>query len=479
MSNAANISLGRETLSGTVAKIVMALAGFVGSIVFARVLGPTMFGGVYLLLGLVRIVDRPMSGWAAAGKKRLSESDNLRNEALGANLLFNTLWIIVVTIGILLFAKSLREYTGLLAAPLLLILLLSSESVFITLERLVQARGRISTAVWLDTVRSYLTLGLQLLLVIAGLGAVGMIVGLAGASLATLPIVVFYLSARPRTPSKELLRRYWRFAKYSIPSDALGTIYDRLDILLLGAVLTPTVAGYYEAAFKLTIPAIFIAEVAGSGLMAKTSAISARGGNIHLDIENTISFTSLIAIPICFGTLVFADEIIVTAYGGAFAAAAPLLIALAIYRVIRTQSGPLLQAVNGLDRPDISMRLSAIAVVVNIVGGIGLILWIGPVGVVVSTIAAESIRYVGAALLLKQELTTINLIPHSLLEQVGAGLAMFIIVTSIQSFIQINSWVYLALIIGLGGFTYFLFLFAVSSKFRMTLQSAVPSVKIV
>ncbi len=78
MSEAAKTSLSRETLGGTIAQFVMAAIGFVGTVVFARWLGPSAFGGVYLLFALVKFADRPMNGWSQAAKKRLSESDALR-----------------------------------------------------------------------------------------------------------------------------------------------------------------------------------------------------------------------------------------------------------------------------------------------------------------------------------------------------------------------------------------------------------------
>jgi len=57
-----------DALGATAAKIVMALAGFVGTIVFARVLGPSTYGGVGLIVTLAGIVDKPIEGWGIAGK---------------------------------------------------------------------------------------------------------------------------------------------------------------------------------------------------------------------------------------------------------------------------------------------------------------------------------------------------------------------------------------------------------------------------
>lgn len=472
MSRAADISLGKQTFTSTVARFAMAAVGFVGTIIFARELGPAAFGGVYLLLGLVKLADRPMNGWSLAAKKRLSESDSIRSAALGSQLLFDGAWVALVGVATLFAAGWLRGYTGLAAAPLLLVVMLLSESLFESLESLLQGRGFISVGVWIDALRSYLTLALQLALVFAlGLGAAGMVYGLAAASALSVPLVLRYVDARPTLPSGKLTQSLWEYARYSIPSTALGTVYDRLDVVLLGLLLSPAAAGYYEVAWKLTIPAVFMADVAGMGLMAKVSGRAADGSDVGEDVTNTVSFTGLLAIPMFFGVLAFAKPLVITLYGPAYAAAAPLLVGLAAFRLLRTQSGPLLQAVNGLNRPDIGMRLSAAALVSNIVLGVAFILWFGPVGVVVATVLAESIRYLGSLGFLFGELDAFNPITRPLIEQVGASIVMYAAVTVAHAYVPIRSWVDLLVLVGLGAGVYGAVLLAVSSSFRLTLRS--------
>ncbi|MFB9805092.1 oligosaccharide flippase family protein [Haladaptatus pallidirubidus] len=279
MSEADGISLSRETLGGTAAQFTMAAVGFAGTVIFARWLGPATFGGVYLLFAVTKIADRPMNGWSLAAKKRLSESDALRPPAFGAQLLFNAFWVALAVVAVLVAGDALRAYTGLALAPVLLVLLLATESMYETIESLVQGRGRISAATWNDTLRSALTLPLQLWFVaLPGIAGAGMVYGLVAASALTLPIIALFVSARPAIPSRAFLRSLVDYARYSIPTTILGTTYDRLDVLLLGFLLGSASAGFYEVAWKLTLPAVFVADVAGRGLMSTVSARRARGG---------------------------------------------------------------------------------------------------------------------------------------------------------------------------------------------------------
>lgn len=480
MSEAAGISLSTETLGGTVAQFTMAAIGFAGTIIFARWLGPSAFGGIYLLFALVKFADRPMNGWSNAAKKRLSESDAFRPPAFGAQLLFDVGWVVVAGVGALLAGDVLRNYTGLALAPLLLVLLLVTESVFETIDSLVQGRGRISAATWLDTLRSVFTLPLQigfvaLLSTATVVESAGMVYGLALASALVIPITAVFVAARPAIPSRGFVRSLADYARYSIPSSFLSTTYDRLDILLLGFVLVngTSAAGLYEVAWKLTLPAVFVADMAGRGLMATVSARRGREGSAGRDVSNTLAYAGILAFPILFGSLALSKQLIVTVYGPDYRNAALLLIGLAAYRVVRAQSGPLLQAVNGLDRPDVVMRLSAIAICVNLVLGVLLTLRFGPIGVVVATIVAESIMYLGTLRFLRGEIAGVQPISRPMLAQVGASLAMFVVVSVAHASIPVQSWSDLLSLVSLGGIAYVGILLAVSPGVRHTLGEAV------
>ena len=69
--SAGEADFGLEISRGVLAKFAMAGIGFVGSVVFARVLGPGGYGLFYLILTLVNVLDNPVTGWGVACKKRI------------------------------------------------------------------------------------------------------------------------------------------------------------------------------------------------------------------------------------------------------------------------------------------------------------------------------------------------------------------------------------------------------------------------
>lgn len=470
-TTAADVSLGGETAKATVAKFLMAAAGFAGSVFFARVLGPVSFGGFYLLFSVVKLADRPVAGLSKAGKKRFSEAGADRSEILGTQLLLSLAWALVTVAVAFLTAGWLRSYTGLASAPLLFAVLLVAVGLFEPLDKLVKARGKVGAATWVDAVRSYLTLPLQVGFVLAGFGAAGMAYGLGAATFAVVPVMWYLLGTTPTVPGRETVASVWRFARFSIPQTFLGKAYADFDRVILGLLLTPGAVGLYVVAAQLTLPAMFVAAVAAEGLMARVSNLDSRGEAVAEDVTNTLAFASLLSVPIFFGALAIARPIVVTVYGGEYAEAAALLIGLGLYQVLRTQRAPLSRTLGGLDRPHLNLKIAAVTLAVNVVVGVWLVLAVGVVGVVVATVLAESLQYLATAALVRRAVPDVALLPRPLLEQLVAGGVMFVVVDLVHGVVPVRSWLHLGVLLGVGAGVYFGVLLAASGQFRLTVRS--------
>lgn len=478
MTDASSVSLGGETAKATIAKFTMAAIGFVGTIVFARVLGPTGFGGFYLLFSLVKIADRAVSGWGSATKKRYSEATTNKNEILGSQLVFTVVWVVLTGVLALVASNWLVDYTGLPEAPVMFVLLLVTVTLYEPTAQVIEARGLIGLITWIDTARSGLTFPLQLAFVLLGFGAAGMAYGLSLATLLVVPVLWQFIDSRPTLPARNTLDSLWSYAKYSITNSFVGKAYDRFDVLLLGFLLTPAAAGYYEVAFKLTLPATFVMATASSGLMARVSHKHSQDEAFSEDVSNTLSFASVLAIPMFFGAVALPEQLVVTLYGPEYTDAAALLIGLALYQVITTQRGPLSRTIAGIDRPDINTVLSVLTLVLNVVLGIVLTLELGAIGVVIATVIAESAHYVASGMYVRRELPDIVLLPRTFLEQMGAAVVMFGIVISLQRMVAIQRWYHLVFTVGSGAVVYSIVLLIASQKLRVTIGGVIRGSRI-
>ncbi|QLG48858.1 lipopolysaccharide biosynthesis protein [Natrinema halophilum] len=475
MTDATSVSLGGETVKATAAKFAMAGIGFAGTVVFARILGPTGFGGFYLLFSLVKLGDRAVNGWGTAIMKRYSEADTPKRELIGGQLVFTVAWLVLTGVLSVLASQWLVSYTGLPEAPVLFVVLMGAVTLYEPTDRVVQSRGLVGASMWIDTFRSLLTFPLQLAFVLLGLGAAGMAYGLAAATFLSLPALWYFVRTKPTVPTGDTLESLWAYAKYSIPNSFLGQAYDRFDILLLGYLLAPAAAGQYEVALKLTMPATFVMLAAQSMLMARVSRLHSQGESVSTDVSNTLAFTSLVAIPMFFGAAVMPELLVVTAYGAEYGDAAMLLVGLALYQVVSTQSGPLMSTLSGIDRPDINTWISAATLSLNVVLGVALTLTYGAIGVVIATVAAETVQYVLAAAVVKRELPAVVLFPRTLVEQVAAAVLMAVVVFFLLRAVPVDRWYHLLAVVSAGAVVYSTALLTISQKLRVTIEGVVRS----
>ena len=470
-SDGAGISLGAETAKGVVAKFGMALVGFGGTLVFANVLQPDQYGRFFVLLSAVKVVELPVAGWADAAKKRFSETRANRSAVFGGQIAFFAAWFVAMSILAAVFSGLLEEYTGFENASVLFVLLLAAESLFLSLQKLIEARGRMGAATWADAIRSFVTFPAQLALVLSGWGASGLVYGLAVATFVSVPLSWRYVGTHPGVPTRTILGQQWEYARYSVVATFFGRVYERFDTLLLGVLIGPGAAGLYEVAMKLVMPASFVSEIASAGLMARVSDLHSRGQEFGADVGNVLSFASILAVPIFFGAAVMPEDIIVVLFQPSYAEAAPLLVGLALFQIVRSQSMVLSQTVYGLDRPDRNVLYSALAVSVNVVLGVVLTLVVGPLGVVIATIVAEAVGMVLCFHFLTRSRSLAQFTPRTILEQLVAGGAMAAVTLGVRQVVVTDTWLTLGAVVTVGAVVYFASLYGVSGQFRMAISS--------
>ena len=469
--SAGEADFGLEISRGVLAKFTMAIIGFAGSVVFARLLGPGGYGAFYIVLTLVNILDNPVTGWGMACKKRISEANFPTAEALGSGLIGAGLLPIAI-IPIVYVGNEVTELYDLTGLFVPFSVLFVTICFFAATNRILSARSNFAAADWSDTLRSLFTTPLQLALVLLGFETAGMVYGLAIATLLTLPYVLYRIDVAPVLPSRESLASISSYAKFSVPNGFIGTAQSRFDILLLGAVLTSSAVGNYQVSMQLTLAGTFIGAVASKGLMARVSDHWSRDDRDAVidDVTNSLGFTSILAIPVFFGSAAMPNSLLVTVFGSEYAGIGSVLVGLALFRAIRMQSSQLKSTVAGLNRPDINTRISAVVLVLNVGLGYALLLEYGIIGVVIATVVSEIVQYGFLAYVVKQRLPEIPLFTRPLLHQTLVGVVMFAVVDRLHTIVGVSWWGELALLIGIGGAIYFVGLTVLSEPFRVTVR---------
>jgi O-antigen/teichoic acid export membrane protein len=466
-----DVDFGVQVGIGLIGRVVAAVVAFVGSIVLARALGPSDYGAFYLLLAVVAFLDNPVTGWAQACRKRLTETDFPSGEALGSTLI-GILFASVVVFGIArLTAPFIAGFTGNQNGWLLLSVLFVGMVSYHTADEVLKSTERFGSSSWLLVGRDTTRVFAQVSLIAIGFGIVGMVGGMVFANLILAPVVLYVIGIRPCFPSAESLRAIWSYARYSIPGGVVSTAQERMDRLILGFLASPAVVGNYEVAIKLTIPAMFVAGVAQDGLMGRISNRVSRGDAVARDVRNNLAYASVIGIPLFFGAATMAKPVVVTLYSNQYAAAAPFLAGLALFRLLRTQKAILVSTINGLDLPDVNFRISLGVFSFNLLAGVGLLFTIGPIGVVIATIISELFGYGVRAYLVKVHLPTLTLYPRGLLDQIASGILMAGVVYITRQALPLATWPYVIVVVGVGAVTYTVTLVSISAEFRSTVRA--------
>lgn len=422
--DATETSARKEIVSSSIAKLVKIVIAFAGSIVFARILGPAGYGSFYLILSITEIADRLVKGWAEAGKKRISETATEPDQITGA-MIAGWLLLVPVAFGLAFVAREpLDAYLAVEHGWFYVVLSFAAISGFIVFESLTEGVGKVGAASWASTVQEWAAFPFQTALILVGAGVAGLVYGYVAGILVAAPLLLYYGYTRPSIPRWETIRSLWQYGRFAIANKLFGRTYARIDILILGALVTPAAAGQYEIAYRIGLIATIVSSSAALFLMARVSTLRSKGEAYGDELVGILSYSSILSIPLFFGSLVVAEDVIVLFYGEEFAPAGALLVGLALYRVVVSQSQPFVEFLNGVDRPDVNMKLSAATLSLNVALGVALTLSIGPIGVVISTITAETFRYVSLVTYSRAYLGVETILTREFGRQLLAGVGM-------------------------------------------------------
>jgi O-antigen/teichoic acid export membrane protein len=455
---------------GFLGKVATVIVAFLGSVFLARVLGPQGYGAFYLMQAVVAVLDNPVTGWARACRKRFTEVDFPRDEAIGSVLIGIGLVSAAIFVIAFLGSPIISRYTGNPEAWFLLSLLFVGKVSFTSFLQMLNGTARFGSSSWVFAGRDLLRVLLQVSLVIIGLGVAGMVWGMSLASLLLTPVMWYLIGTSPRVPSKQSLRKIWSFARSSIPLGIVGTAKGRMDVILLGVLAGTGSAGNYEIALKLTMPAMFLASVASSGLVGRISDLESRDEPVADDVRNNLGYASLLAIPLFFGALTVGAPLVTTVYGNQYTEAGAFVAGLALFRLIASQRRILGSTINGLDRPELNLRVSTVVFGINVVVGVALFYVVGPIGVVVATVVSAAIGYTSRAYFVRSLLPTVTLLPRPFIHQTVSGLLMGVIVFGVRALWPVYGLLSILAVIWLGAAIYFISLITISAPFRETVR---------
>lgn len=469
--------IGQTSFLVFISKLASSTLGFVATLYFARTLGAEVLGYFALALtvakwlGLVGEV-----GILSAATKRISEG-----EQPGAYFTASLIIVICVgtltSIGLFIFRKQVNAYIGTdVVQFVILILIIGLVSSLVSSGLQGQRSVHISGGL-LPPLRVGSQSLIQIVLVSTGLGLSGMLLGHALGSILVSLLGVLFLSLSVQRPRIEHFRSLFDFAKFSWIGSLRGRAFNDVDLIVLGAFVSPALVGIYSIAWNLTG---FIGAFGSSIEQTTFPELSLADAESRTEefanvVSDSLAYTGLFAIPGLFGAVVIADRLL-RIYGEQFSQGAAVLALLILAMIFWDYQNQLLTALNAIDRPDLSFRVNLVFVVVNLCLNVILVLTVGWIGAALATVVSAIIGLILAFWYLHQ-LVAFQIPYVELGQQLTAALIMAAIVATVRASIEAmvnDNWIIVFSLVGLGAGAYFLVLLSISRSFRTMVINNFP-----
>ena len=476
---------GQTSVVVFVAKIVGSALGFAATVLFARLLGAEVLGIYGLVLTLVAWLHVGTTmGFGSAITKRLSEGDD-QGQYLAAGLLTATAFGALVSALVVLAGDYVEAYVGgfdayIAVSVVWFVVALVFIRIFykVTLKTLMGER-KVHVAGLLEPVLFGTRSLVQIALVLAGFSLLGMLVGYALGGVAVGLVGLAYVSTSLRRPRRRHFRSLFDYAKFSWLGSLKSRTFSDVDILVLGVFVGEALIGVYVVVWSLAEFLNLFASAVKDTLFPEISRKSnAKGIDAAASlIEDSLTFAGLIAIPGLVGGVLLADRIMLV-YGPEFTEGTTILGLLVLAVLLYAYQKQLLNALNGLDRPDLSFRINALFIALNASLNLVLVWQYGLVGAAVATAVSAGVGALASYVVLKR-LVAFDTPVDDVARQWAAALLMGGVVYAARAVgettvLATHNELFVVALVGIGAGVYFLILLILSSTFRETVRRNLP-----
>jgi O-antigen/teichoic acid export membrane protein len=388
-------------------RILSELIGFVSLIYFARVLGASGLGIFFTFGTLVSILGVfTKLGVPGATVKRISQSDTPeeRGAFLAAAMLLLVPPFVLVTALVAFATPVLVDYTDLLAAVPLLVLVLATRSGSRLAVTALRGERRIAASAGIELLSQVVRVAGSVALLLAGFGVVGMIYGTALGAVAQAAVGFLVLDTRVARPSREHFERLWGFSKYTTGIEVSALAYNWGDTLVLAAVATKAAVGIYETAWKLSVVPLLAAQVVGVALAPSVTRWHEDGDTERIEAAfgEALTFALSLVVPALVGAYLLGDQILLALYG--FGSGGAVFLWLLVGQVAQAVKNVTQNTLFGIDRPETVFWTNLLTLVANVVGNLLLVPEYGMLGAATATVATGTVAAVSQVVVLRRHL---------------------------------------------------------------------------
>ena len=465
--------------------LLSSVFGFVATVYFARVLGPEVYG-IYAIIVAVTAWLKLFGdlGISNAVTKRISEGAEQGAYMAAGGLLLAT-FAFVVTIGLVLGQEFINSYISDWEAYVefsvvwfIIGLLLAWLAATFVLQVL-HGQNLVHIAGMLEPVKTGLRSALQLGLVFLGFHLAGMIIGyIIGVTIAAI-IGTLFVTIKLQRPRRRHIVSLYDYAKYSWLGGLKSRTYQDVDIIILAALVPIALVGIYAIAWSFIKLLKLFGKAVSSAVFPEISYLSTQES---LDatsgfIEDAITYGGFIAIPGAIGGTLLAERLLLI-HGPEYVPGTEVLWLMLFGVIFWAYMRQCLNALNALDRPDLSFRVNLIFVASNVILNILLILEFGWVGAAIASLLSTCCGFLIAYAFLKR-IVDIRFPLREVGNQATAAVVMGAVILPVDQILRSTeilpfNVVGLLLLVPLGATIYIVTVFALSPSFRTIIERNLP-----
>ena len=326
----------------------------------------------------------------------------------------------------------------------------------------------VSTAAGIELFATVARVILQVGLVVVGLGLTGMLFGYVAAfgAVGLLGVYLLVHEATFTKPTRRHVASTLQFAKFAWLSSLKTHVSASMDTLVLGFFVTNSLIGVYNASWNLAVVLALASQSLSSALFPELSSLSADDnvGAFESILSEALRYAGLVCIPGVIGLALVGSKVL-RIYGSEFPNGAGIALLLGVFALFSSYEGQFQSALNALNRPDLSFRVNALFVVVNITGNVVLVAAVGWIGAAVATTASMGLALVYAYVLTDRHVD-VTLPLRDVGHQLAAAALMGVAVYAVQRVTAPLPYYAVVVPIAVGVVVYFAALLAVSRPVR-------------
>lgn len=197
---------------------------------------------------------------------------------------------------------------------------------------------------------------------LSGLGVWALVIGQLAGAVAGVILAWLVFRWRPHLRvNRPLAASLLGFGLSVVGVDALATISDNLDYLIVGRVLGETALGIYTLAYRL--PELLILNilwVMAAALFPAYASVQDRPELLRQGFLTTLRYVEILSLPLCLGLILAAEPLVLVAFGPQWTAAIPIVRILGLFALARSIGSNVGDVYKAVGRPGILFKLGLV-----------------------------------------------------------------------------------------------------------------------